>query len=350
MKKRITEILIILFVCMIATGRGGIVNEKIRLRAIALPTSCTDGEFIVDAADNNFKQCLSNVFNSVSSISADQHTNELVNLGLSTSASAGALTINLEQIDGSTDPSTGDSAVKIAFRSTTLATPTVSIISYTTATTVVITSGGTLGYASGDDAYVYIFAIYDGTNKEIAVAGALFDETKLHSTTAIGAGSDDGETLYSTNARTGAAIRLIGQGKIDAITTAGTWTAINEGVINQGQQFLIDSLVTAPGADNLRIVSATINATSGTPVVDIEHGDWISSLTDSGLGLVTIEMNSGIFSTAIYTCYCTNADEAGGIEICRYAIIDLDTVQYNTLNLTPAASDTKASILCIGER
>lgn len=159
------------------------------------------------------------------------------NLGFVTAAGSGALTIDLTQKDGSTDPTVSDS-VDVAFRDTTITGGGYTTQSFTAATSIIIPSGATLGYDDLDDAVVYFYTIYDGTNLELAVSSVSKDEAILHSTTAIGAGSDV-NALYSTTGRTGAAIRLVARTTVDAITTAGTWTTPDELTLNQNQISLI---------------------------------------------------------------------------------------------------------------
>lgn len=74
---------------------------------------------------------------------------ELLNLGLATSVSAGALTIALKQSDGATDPSTGLNAVKAGFRSSVLTAGNYNERSVTAALSQVLSSGTTLGIPDG---------------------------------------------------------------------------------------------------------------------------------------------------------------------------------------------------------
>jgi len=155
----------------------------------------------------------------------------LINAGISAVAAAGALTVALKQSDGSTDPSTSESKVVVAFRNTTITNGGYTDQEYTAAESVVIPSGATLGFLDGQNALVYVYTIFDGTNLELAVSSRYKDEGATHSTVAIGAASDAGD-LYSTTARTGAAVRLIGKTQVDAITTAGTWTTPDISAVN----------------------------------------------------------------------------------------------------------------------
>lgn len=145
------------------------------------------------------------------------------NVGLQISAASGAMTVALKQKNGSTDPATGINSTEISFRSNTITSPNRTIVAFDAALSLVIPSGATLGYANGQDARVFVYAYYDGTNKGLAVCQGLLDETALHSIVAIDTASD-GVALYGDAARSNAAVRLLGEFMINAITTAGTWT------------------------------------------------------------------------------------------------------------------------------
>ncbi len=149
---------------------------------------------------------------------------ELSNLGLAASVGSNTITISLKQKDG-TDPSSGNSAVKIAFRNSTATTGQYTQRSVTSALSVTVSSGSTLGSNSGAVNWIYVYAIDNAGTVELAVSGSkLSDEGSLITTTAEGGAgaADDKGTLYSTTARSNVACRLIGRVK-STQTTAGTW-------------------------------------------------------------------------------------------------------------------------------
>jgi len=309
MKKNIT-IMMLLFCTIFILGSSQFIVDFLRLNPTTIPSSGTKGDIRYNTSTDLLNFFNGSVWGPIgSSATATDQVGDLINLGLSTSDSAGALTINLKQLDGSTDP-TGGSEVKIPFRSTTLATPTVSIIEYDSATSLVIPSGATLGYVDGDDAIIYIYGLFDGTNKEITVASTQMDQTQLHSTLAIGTGSDAAATLYSTNARTGAAIRLIGKAKVNAITTAGTWTAIDEGILNQSQ-ILADihqvrlHTTNGYGSSNTRIRRYT------TVIEDI--GGCIDFVDSATLGATFTVKCNGIYALSLTDLF--NASEITGLSL-----------------------------------
>lgn len=150
------------------------------------------------------------------------------NYALAASVAGSALTVALKGADGN-DPSTTN-AVSIAFRNATATTGTPSIVQATSATSVVVSSGSTLGHGSAVDEYIYVYAINNAGTIELAVTSSRMDEGSILTTTAEGgAGAADSKTtIYSTNARVGVACRLLGRLKSQQ-ATAGTWaTAISE--------------------------------------------------------------------------------------------------------------------------
>ncbi len=149
---------------------------------------------------------------------------ELFNLGLATSVAANALTIALKQADGSTDPTTGAGSVDIGFRSATSANGNYNERSVTSALSLVISSGSTLGTLNGVAAYLWVYALDNAGTVELAVSQTKYDEGSIVSTTAEGgAGAADSATaIYSTTARSNVPIRLIAR-LLSTQTTAGTW-------------------------------------------------------------------------------------------------------------------------------
>lgn len=144
----------------------------------------------------------------------------VVNYSLATSVATNALTVALKGADGN-DPS-ATNPVYISFRSATAATGTPVLRTVSAATSVVVPASTTLGSVSATATYYYIYAIDNAGTVELAISifgGA--EEGSTLNTTAISGGASN-VTLYSTTARTGVAIRLIG--RISATeATAGTW-------------------------------------------------------------------------------------------------------------------------------
>lgn len=152
------------------------------------------------------------------------------NLGLATSVSSNAMTVALKQSDGSTDPSSGSAKVSAAFRSATAGSGSYAVVDRTSALSITIPSGATLGHASATNQYVWVYLISD-SGMDIAVSGVkMFDDGSVQSSTAISSGATSGTTLYSVSGHTNKPIRLIGRLLVNE-TTAGTW-ATNASEVN----------------------------------------------------------------------------------------------------------------------
>lgn len=151
---------------------------------------------------------------------------EISNLGLAVSVGSGALTIALKQADGSTNPSSGSGAVKVGMRSSTLTSGLYNQRSVTSALSLVVSSGSTLGQTSARAARIYFYLIDNAGTLELAVSQKLFPETQLISTTAEGGAgaADSGTVMYSATARSNVPFRVIGF-LDNTQTTAGTWAS-----------------------------------------------------------------------------------------------------------------------------
>ena len=150
--------------------------------------------------------------------------NDLINnLAVTTSVATNALTIAIKTAAG-TDPSSNDS-VSISFRSGTATSGSYVTRKVTTATSLVVSSGSTLGSVSGIEANLYVYAIDNSGTVELAVSSSIYPDNSIQSTTAEGgAGAADSYTaLYSTTARSNVPVRLIGTIVITE-ATAGTWS------------------------------------------------------------------------------------------------------------------------------
>lgn len=146
------------------------------------------------------------------------------NLSISTSVSSNALTIALKTKAGN-DPSTSE-PVQISFRSSTATSGVYTTRLATTATSLVISSGSTLGTVSAVAAILYVYALDNSGTVELAVSSYLFQDNSIQSSTAEGGAgaADAANVLYSTTARSNVPVRLIGMIDITE-TTAGTWAS-----------------------------------------------------------------------------------------------------------------------------
>lgn len=147
------------------------------------------------------------------------------NYELAMSVAGNALTIALKDSSGN-DPSAG-SPVQISFRSTTASDGSYSAVTATAATSIVVSSGSTLGHTSNKLEPIYVYAINNAGTIVLGVSSKLFTQMYVASTTAEGGsgGADSATVMYSTAAQTNKAIRLIGV-LLSNQATAGTWASV----------------------------------------------------------------------------------------------------------------------------
>ena len=90
-----------------------------------------------------------------------------------------------------------------------------------------VSSGSTLGTASGKDAWLYVYALDNSGTIELAISGTYYGSDFIGSTTAEGgAGAADSKaTIYSATSRTSVAMCLLASVRSNQ-TTAGTWAAV----------------------------------------------------------------------------------------------------------------------------
>ena len=150
------------------------------------------------------------------------------NLGLSFSVAANALTINLKQANGTSDP-TATNPVKIGFRSNTITSGAYATRSVTGALSVTIPSGASLGLTTGSNAYIYVYAIDNGGTVALGVNSIWLPDTR---------NTTFGLSAASTSATTGPAFvggaaalsyRMIARLRY-ATAPNGTYTAVPDEV------------------------------------------------------------------------------------------------------------------------
>lgn len=141
------------------------------------------------------------------------------------SVAGSALTLTLKTASGNV-PSTGV-PLPIAFRSATLSSGALNIRQATAATSVVVSSGSTLGSTDGVDNLLYVYFIDNAGTVELGISSANFGTDFIGSSTAEGGAgaADDPGVIYSTTARTNVAMKLAAILRSNQ-TTSGTWAAV----------------------------------------------------------------------------------------------------------------------------
>ena len=127
------------------------------------------------------------------------------------------------------------------FRNTPLTSGTINTRTVAAAISVVVPSTATLGTVSAQQSRLVLLALDNAGTVELAVVniagGNNLDETTLISTTAIAAGSNTANVIYSTTARTSLPFRVVGY--IESTqATAGTWATAPSTIQGQGGQAL----------------------------------------------------------------------------------------------------------------
>jgi len=199
--------------------------DSIRIRPTTLPTSASDGEVRLESSSSelNLFTTTAGVWNSFTGV-ATTEAQLLENLGYKNTLNAGAsseLVIDLTQADGTTNPSTGSSAVRVGFNDDD---GSYTILSTTAALSLTITQGSTLGHTSGAAHFLFIYLVNNSGAAKLAVSSKLLDEGSLHTTVAEGGagGADTYSILYSDAIYSNIAIRLIGRIQSNQ-TVAGDW-------------------------------------------------------------------------------------------------------------------------------
>lgn len=253
------------------------------------------------------------------------------NYSIACSVGSNALTIALKTKSGA-DPS-GGSSVNIAFRDTTATSGLYTVASCTAATSLVISSGSTLGHRDACESYIYIYGLNNGGAIELVASSSLVDDGSLQSTTAEGgAGAADSATaLYSTTARTSKAVKLLGRLKTTQ-TTAGTWAAVPTEITTGTRIMNLPTselrLDTGNGhgsvATKVRLFTNSVNvgtafiliqsASVGSQIIINEAGVYAMSYSDQSNG---ISSSFGISLNASSTTGITSLSAANRLIVTR---------------------------------
>ena len=146
----------------------------------------------------------------------------LTNLAPTFAVAGNALTITMKDKDG--NAFSADNPAFVACRHATLANGGHLLRKITANFAMTISSGSTLGHASGFLCPIYIYAIDNAGAIEAAVAGTFQGEQGIVSTTAEGGAgaADNPDVMYSTTARANVPFRLVAIAWLTQ-AAAGTW-------------------------------------------------------------------------------------------------------------------------------
>lgn len=281
-----------------------------------------------------------------------------INLGLSVPAPSGnALVITLTQADGT--PPTSSQPVLAPFRSTALATGTVTWATIPATQSITIPSGATLGTSNGVPFRIWIFEDYNGGTPELGVATCsnattLFPcaswESTLRTSTTINASANAAGTLYATAGVTADAVRIIGFCEFSSgLMTAGAWTSacttlqvFGPGVQKPGD---VVQTVTAATTTSLQITnSATKTALTLSGSITPTSTANLIRVIASGNGTATsVSTTISLFRTSGATQIGSNSIASGSSPVYVQAL-DLPpiaagpAVQYGLYSVNSASS------------
>lgn len=125
----------------------------------------------------------------------------------------------------------------LQFRSATLGSGAVTKTALASNITLIVPATATLGTINAVQSRLIVLAINNAGTVELAVVnvagGNNLDETTVINTTAIAAGSNTANVIYSTTARTGVPFRVVGYVE-STQATAGTWATAPSTVQGKG--------------------------------------------------------------------------------------------------------------------
>lgn len=215
---------------------------------------------------------------------------EITNLSIAATVGSSALTIYVRTGSGGT-PSAGD-IVKVGFRDATVTSGTYNQRQITSALSMTISSGSTLGQLSGFKARLFVYLIDNAGTPELAISQRCYTENQLISTTAEGGagGADSASTIYSTTSRTNVPFRLIGY-MDNTQTTAGTWaSAPSKIAVGTYNSLMGDAVVLSVGKSTSHNVTTTAGDILNWTTPDVSTGISFNTST----GVATIEI-SGVY-------------------------------------------------------
>lgn len=225
-----------------------------------------------------------------------------VNLGLTASVNASALTINVVGANGSVPSATNP--VSVPFRSTTLATGTPNWAAITSALSIVIPSAATLGTSNNVPFRIWIFMTYNAGVPQLGVAicsssSTIYPctawETTRKTTVAIDGFSTSSGVLYATSAVSNDSVRIIGYAEYSSgLATAGSWASVpttlqvfGPGIKKPGD--LIQTKYTS---------TTTASTVTSTTFAAFSPGLSLSVSPSSSMNLVRVRTSGSAYSTS----------------------------------------------------
>ena len=252
---------------------------------------------------------------------APQNSSAIENLTLAATVSSGALTIAVKTQMGNDASSTDQ--IFVGMRSATVASGLYNRRTITSALSLVISSGSTLGQVNSQASRIWVYLIDNAGTLELAASHAYYKESAVVTTVAEGgAGAADSATdIYSTTARSNVPLRLIGY-LDNTQATAGTWATAPSTV-----QLLPSNNWIAPTVQRFTSGSGTYYTPAGVKYIRVTcvgggggGGGGSNNLNDGGSGTAGSSTTFGTLTaagggrgpgTAIFGSAFSNADAPG---------------------------------------
>jgi hypothetical protein len=260
------------------------------------------------------------------------------NFGFQASVSSNALTVQLLTYSGAT-PST-DNSPKISVPSpfsAGIASDTVQTL--TGATTITLSAGSTLGFTANQLSRIYVVAVDNAGSIEVGLYHPLsgtnlvaLNESKTYNTTAEGGsgGADSAQVIYTTTARTGVSIRIVGWIEIQTGATAGNWS--NQPTSTK----LLGSGMPRTGDVVQRIMTNTGSRVAGTTAIPFD--DTIPQNTE-GVEMMTLaitpQSSANLLLVAHVGVYSANALSSTTVALFQDSTADAKAA----VAWTPGAAD-----------
>jgi len=258
---------------------------------------------------------------------------EISNGSISVGVAANDMIISLKDKNGG-DPSVG-SPVKIGFRSATATNGTYVQRTVTSALSLTIPNGATLGTTSALEAKFNVYLIDNAGTVELAVSNlGATTSNGIVSTTILNTSSDSATVIYSTTARSNVAVRLIGA-VVNTQTTAGTYASSASAVLLKGSGVNFttsstDTVTYTPTVSNLGTGSSTANVgwySYNGDQVNVRITFIKDGSNGSGTSLVNWTVPSGA------TLNTAKATSAGGVYFVGYAhVFDIATLSSGAID------------------
>lgn len=291
---------------------------------------------IFNNASNAFQS-----FSSVAEVKVVDPIHQSANFGLSTSVATNALTINLIAADGGNLSSFNYG--RIAYKKYPLTDSAYYMREIANSLSIVVPASATLGHTSGNDEYVYVWAIDNEGHIELGVSGSMIflPYGITGSTTAITSGATSRTLIYASEALSNVPIKLIGKLKSNQ-AAAGTWAADTTNKIIQPLRLCDGTSFTwkANAASNHGSTNTCIRRISQATTTYTDGVDNILTWTDSAtLGSSITILKDGVYSMVYYDSSSGGNSNNG---------ISLNTTHPTTSILTVALSFPAEALVVTG--